>query len=68
MSPSPRKPVIEYWDTDQLSDEQLLRFVGTLGERDVAIHIQSKARYSFDVYARAVRALWQSASGAPRAG
>ena len=57
------KPVIEYWDADVLSDERLLEFISTLGDGQLAIHIQSKARYSFELYARTVRGLWQSAGG-----
>jgi Family of unknown function (DUF6492) len=53
------KPVLEYWE-DRLSDEALLRFVETLDPQHVAIHIQSKTAYSFDVYAGAVRAVWRS--------
>ena len=57
------KPVIEYWDKDELSDERLLEFISTLGDGQLAIHIQSKTRYSFELYARAVRGLWRSAGG-----
>lgn len=56
-----RKVVTEHWTHDVLSDEALVRFLGSLGERHVAVHVQSKTRYSFDVYARAVRRLWDAA-------
>jgi hypothetical protein len=62
-----QKRVLEYWTQDTLSDEALLRFVQGLGPDEVAIHIQSKTRYSFDVYASAVRRLWESSSPARRA-
>jgi hypothetical protein len=51
------RPVHEYWDLDQLSDERLLAFIRTLSPEQLAIHIQSKTTYSFDLYARAVRGL-----------
>jgi Family of unknown function (DUF6492) len=53
------RPVLEYWTHDQLSDERLLEFLGTLSAHQLAIHIQSKTDYSFDVYARMVRNLWR---------
>jgi hypothetical protein len=65
--PEPEKPIIEYWKDDRLSDASLLRFVETLRPEHVAVHIQSKARYSFDVYARAVRSVWASGSPTPTA-
>jgi hypothetical protein len=55
------RPVHEYWNQDELSDERLLAFVRTMHPEQLAIHIQSKATYSFDRYARAVRDLWGSA-------
>jgi hypothetical protein len=66
--PEVKEPVLQYWKNDQLSDASLLRFVETLGPEHVAVHIQSKASYSFDVYARAVRNGWVSGSAAPRVG
>jgi hypothetical protein len=68
--PESRKPVMEHWAVDTISDESLLRFVSALPAEQIAIHVQSKARYTFDVYARAVRALWNGASsrgGSPQA-
>jgi hypothetical protein len=66
--PEPEKPVIEYWKNDRLSDETLLRFVETLRPEHVAVHVQSKASYSFEVYARAVRSVWATGCAAPRVG
>jgi hypothetical protein len=59
----PVKPVIEYWDVESISDERLLQFLGTLTDEHVAIHIQSHASYSFDLYARTIRGLWQASGG-----
>jgi hypothetical protein len=52
------RPVHEYWNQDELSDDRLLAFVRTMNPEQLAIHIQSKATYSFDRYARAVRDMW----------
>lgn len=61
------RPVHEYWVPDRLSDERLLAFVRTLSTEQLAIHIQSKTTYSFDVYARAVRGLWDAVHATPGA-
>jgi hypothetical protein len=62
-SPDSRLPVMENWTEDAISDESLLRFVASLPEDQVAIHVHSKAKYAFDLYARAIRALWRASSG-----
>ena len=62
---STSRPVIEYWAQGELSDEDLLKFVDTLGSEHFAIHVQSKTKYSFELYARTVRSLWR-ANGAGR--
>jgi hypothetical protein len=65
-APESRKPVLENWATNEIPDETLLQFVETLPDDQVAIHVQSKARYSFDVYASAIRALWSGDRNAVR--
>ncbi|HET6413602.1 MAG TPA: DUF6492 family protein [Anaeromyxobacter sp.] len=61
--PEAHKQVLETW-TDQLSDEGLVRFFSTIGPQHVAVHVQSKVRYSLSLYARAIRSVWESGSAA----
>jgi len=64
--PDGSKLVLEYWRVDELSDERLRAFVAELTPDQLAVHIQSKARYSFKVFAAAVRAVWQTAAAHSR--
>ncbi|HTP24421.1 MAG TPA: DUF6492 family protein [Anaeromyxobacteraceae bacterium] len=60
------RPVIEYWEGNDLSNERLLEFVGTLASDQIAIHVQSKVPYSFEFLARTVRGLWEQAEAGRR--